>query len=547
MKEEILAEKRNKLRCAIYTRKSSEEGLELEFNSLQAQREACEAYIKSQKHEHWQLIPTEYNDGGYSGGNINRPALKQLLLDIESDKVDIIVVYKIDRLTRSLMDFSKIVEVLDKHNTSFVSITQHFNTTTSMGRLTLNMLLSFAQFEREVTGERIRDKMAASKKKGMWMGGRPPLGYIRKEKKIYPDEENAFKIKAIFEKYIEFKSTIKLRDYLLEQRITSQTSKPLSIGNLDRILKNKAYLGLVGHKGTWYKGEHQAIISENLFNEVQEIMQNNRNVRNKYEPHKSLLTSKLFDDKGNYMSPSWSTGNKGKIYRYYVSQAIIKHQAEKIGKISKVPLIELEKFIDEALGYYIHDRNNIYQYIKDYDINKQQEILNKLKNYVLTREIERLIIKRVDIKENAISITIYTEQLKELFNAIYENREEKILSQEELKGEDTFTLPYKIGVIDNGAKVIIGQINKEETHKNKQLINVVLKAYKWHKRLLEGDTLKSISQEEQLSARYILKILQISFINPKIIVQILDGKQPKDLTLKKLKTLARNNFKEQQI
>ena len=167
MKEEIVAEKRNKLRCAIYTRKSSEEGLELEFNSLQAQREACEAYIKSQKHENWQLIPTEYNDGGYSGGNINRPALQQLLLDIESDKVDIIVVYKIDRLTRSLMDFSKIVEVLDKHNTSFVSITQHFNTTTSMGRLTLNMLLSFAQFEREVTGERIRDKMAASKKKGM--------------------------------------------------------------------------------------------------------------------------------------------------------------------------------------------------------------------------------------------------------------------------------------------------------------------------------------------------------------------------------------------
>ncbi len=547
MKEEILAEKRNKLRCAIYTRKSSEEGLELEFNSLQAQREACEAYIKSQKHENWQLIPTEYNDGGYSGGNINRPALKQLLLDIESDKVDIIVVYKIDRLTRSLMDFSKIVEVLDKHNTSFVSITQHFNTTTSMGRLTLNMLLSFAQFEREVTGERIRDKMAASKKKGMWMGGRPPLGYIRKEKKIYPDEENAFKIKTIFEKYIEFKSTIKLRDYLLEQRITSQTSKPLSIGNLDRILKNKAYLGLVGHKGTWYKGEHQAIISEDLFNKVQEIMQNNRNIRNKYEPHKSLLAGKLFDDKGNYMSPSWSTGSKGKQYRYYVSQAIIKHQAEKIGKISKVPLIELEKFIDEALGSYVHNRNNIYQYIKDYEINKQQEILNKLKKYVLTRESERLIIKRVDIKENEISITVYTEQLKELFNAIYENREEKILSQEELKGEDTFTLPYKIGVIDNGAKVIIGQINKEETHKNKQLINVILKAYKWHKRLLEGDTLKSISQEEQLSARYILKILQISFINPKIIVQILDGKQPKDLTLKKLKTLARNNLKEQQI
>ena len=187
-------------------------------------------------------------------------------------------------------------------------------------------------------------------------------------------------------------------------------------------------------------------------------------------------------------------------------------------------MIELEKFIDEALGSYAHNRNNIYQYIKDYEINKQQGILNKLKKYVLTREIERLIIKRVDIKENEISITVYTEQLKELFNAIYENRDEKILSQEELNGENTFTLPYKIGVIDNGAKVIIGQINKEETHKNKQLINLVLKAYKWHKRLLEGDTLKNISQEEQLSTRYILRILQISFINPNIIQQILDAR-----------------------
>ncbi len=180
-----------KIRCAIYTRKSTEEGLEQEFNSLQAQREACEAYIKSQKHEHWQLLSAEYDDGGYSGGNMERPALKRLLQDVQNGLVDIIVVYKIDRLTRSLMDFSKIVEVLDKHNASFVSITQHFNTTTSMGRLTLNMLLSFAQFEREVTGERIRDKISASKKKGMWMGGKPPLGYYRKDKKIYPDEEKS--------------------------------------------------------------------------------------------------------------------------------------------------------------------------------------------------------------------------------------------------------------------------------------------------------------------------------------------------------------------
>lgn len=388
MKEVIDKNKPKKMRCAIYTRKSSEEGLELEFNSLQAQREACEAYIKSQKHAHWHLIPTEYNDGGYSGGTINRPALKQLLLDIEADKVDVIVVYKIDRLTRSLMDFSKIIEILDKHNSSFVSITQHFNTTTSMGRLTLNMLLSFAQFEREVTGERIRDKISASKKKGMWMGGKPPLGYIRKEKKIYPDENNAFKIKIIFEKYLELKSTIKLKDYLLERRITSQTNKVLSIGNLDRILKNKAYIGLVGHKGVWYKGEHKGIISEELFNKVQEVMQNNKNVRNKYEPYKSLLAGKLFDDKGNYMSPSWSRGQYGKVYRYYISQAIIKHEPDKIGKISKVSLKEIEKVIDNALSEYIHNKHKMCEYIKDYELGKQQVVLDKLKEYSLGRDIE---------------------------------------------------------------------------------------------------------------------------------------------------------------
>ena len=294
-----------KIHCAIYTRKSTEEGLAQEFNSLQAQREACESYIKSQKHENWQLLPTEYDDGGYSGGNMERPALKRLLQDVQNGLVDIIVVYKIDRLTRSLMDFSKIVEVLDKHNASFVSITQHFNTTTSMGRLTLNMLLSFAQFEREVTGERIRDKISASKKKGMWMGGKPPLGYYRKDKKIYPDEEKAKLVTSIFQKYVVLKSTTLLKDWLAEQ------GHNISVGNLNCILRNKAYIGLVGHKGTWYPGEHQGIIDKSLFEQVQTVMANNRINRQHYDPSKSLLAGKLYDDKDNAMSPSWSTGSGG--------------------------------------------------------------------------------------------------------------------------------------------------------------------------------------------------------------------------------------------
>lgn len=542
----MIEEKGKKFRCAIYTRKSSEEGLELEFNSLQAQREACEAYIKSQKHENWQLLPTEYNDGGYSGGNINRPALKQLLSDIEADKVDIIVVYKIDRLTRSLMDFSKIVEILDKHNASFVSITQHFNTTTSMGRLTLNMLLSFAQFEREVTGERIRDKITASKKKGMWMGGKPPLGYIRKEKKIYPDEENAYKIKIIFEKYIELRSTIKLKEYLLDNRISSQNNNALSIGNLDRILKNKAYIGLVGHKGVWYKGEHKGVISEELFNKAQEIMESNRNIHNKYEVQKSLLSGKIFDDNGNYMSPSWSTGSNGKRYRYYISQAVIRHEPKRIGKISKVSLKEIEKLTDKALADYIHNKQKIYEYIKDYAINKQEDILNKLEKYVLTRDIERLIIKRVEIRENEIRISLYSEQVKEVLNAIYENRQEKVLKAEELKNEDSFIVPYRIGIIDNGKKIIIGDIEKEERYRDKQLIKLIIKAYEWHNDILNGKTIKEISQKESVSIRYILRLLQISFINPKIMKKIIDGKQARNLTRSKLESLTKLGIEEQE-
>lgn len=212
-------------RCAIYTRKSSEEGLEQDFNSLDAQREACEAYIKSQKHEGWELIEKQYNDGGFSGGTMNRPAFKELLADVEKEQVDIVVVYKVDRLTRSLMDFAKIVDIFDKHKTSFVSITQQFNTTTSMGRLTLNILLSFAQFEREVTGERIRDKFAASRAKGMWLNGKAPIGYIKKDGKLIVEPNEAQTIKLIFEKYIELGTVPKLVDYLKENAIHTRSTK----------------------------------------------------------------------------------------------------------------------------------------------------------------------------------------------------------------------------------------------------------------------------------------------------------------------------------
>ncbi len=529
-----------KICCAIYTRKSTEDGLEQEFNSLQAQREACESYIKSQKHENWQLLPNEYDDGGYSGGNIERPALKRLLQDVQNGLVDIIVVYKIDRLTRSLMDFSKIVEVLDKHNASFVSITQHFNTTTSMGRLTLNMLLSFAQFEREVTGERIRDKISASKKKGMWMGGKPPLGYYRKDKKIYPDEEKAKLVTSIFQKYVVLKSTTLLKDWLAEQ------GHNISVGHLNCILRNKAYIGLVGHKGTWYQGEHQDIIPTELFEQVQNVMADNRINRQHYDPKKSLLSGKLYDDKGNAMSPSWSTGCSGKTYRYYVSQAIIRKEPSKLGKIGKVSLPQLENFIDSWFERFLHDKTKLYQYIQRFEVSKQKKLFKLLFSYTITRDKEKVLIKHIKLKPNEVEITLHAEQIVELFNAIYENREMRQLKTEELKTENAYTEPYHISTIANGEKIIVGQFIEPKKRPNAELIKILNQAYTWHQDILDGKTTQEIANRDKVCVQYVRRILNLSFLSPKIVRAILNGTQPADCTLKKLLSIKFSNWQEQE-
>ncbi len=529
-----------KIRCAIYTRKSTEEGLEQEFNSLQAQREACEAYIKSQRHEHWQLLSAEYDDGGYSGGNMERPALKRLLADVQNGLIDIIVVYKIDRLTRSLMDFSKIVEILDKHNASFVSITQHFNTTTSMGRLTLNMLLSFAQFEREVTGERIRDKISASKKKGMWMGGKPPLGYYRKDKKIYPDEEKLPLLLAIFEKYIKLKSTTLLKEWLNKQ------GHNISVGNLNCILRNKAYIGLVGHKGTWYPGEHQGIVPIELFEQAQAVMADNRINRQHYDPSKSLLSGKLYDDKDNAMSPSWSTGSSGKKYRYYVSQALIRKEPGKVGKVSKVSLPKLEQFIDNWFSEFLKDKSKIYPYIQQFGVSKQKGIIKRLPSYSITRDVEKSLVKRVKLNPNKIEVTLYQEQVTELLNAIYENREMRQLKPEELKQENAYTEPYHIGTIANGEKIIVGQFVEPRRRPNIELIKILNQAYAWHQDIINGASTQDIAKRDNVCVQYVRRILNLSFLSPKLVRSILNGTQPADCTLKKLLSIKSSNWQEQE-
>ncbi|MBX3516751.1 MAG: recombinase family protein [Rhodospirillales bacterium] len=338
-----------KLRCAVYTRKSTEEGLDMEFNSLDAQREACEAYVASQKPEGWILVPDRYDDGGFSGGTLERPALKRLLVDIEDGRVDVVVVYKIDRLSRSLMDFAKLVEVFDRRGVTFVSVTQSFNTTTSMGRLTLNILLSFAQFEREVIGERIRDKFAASRARGMWMGGHPPLGYDVKDRKLVINETEANVVRMIFARFLKVGSATVLVRELTKERVTSKRGKPIDKGFLYKLLNNRVYLGEAVHKGVAHPGEHVAIIGRDLWDKVHAIIQQSPRSRaaNTRAQTPALLKGILFGADGRAMTPTHARKG-GRLYRYYVAAGLLKADTPP-GVVRRAPAAELEAAVVDQL------------------------------------------------------------------------------------------------------------------------------------------------------------------------------------------------------
>ncbi|MGC1948467.1 MAG: recombinase family protein [Pseudolabrys sp.] len=343
------------VRCAIYTRVSTDQGLEQDFNSLDAQYDASQSYIRSQAHAGWTLVRGKYDDGGFSGGNTDRPALQRLLEDVQSGKVDVIVVYKVDRLTRSLADFAKLVELFDKQNVSFVSVTQQFNTTTSMGRLTLNVLLSFAQFEREVTSERIRDKIAASKRKGLWVGGMAPLGYDTKDRKITVNEAETDTVRTIFRSYLKLGSLNLLMADLRKQGIVSKirTLKtgdtvggiPFTRGGLAHLLRNRFYVGEVPFKGEILRGEQTAIVDQGLFDAVQaklsEQINGHKAARMKSE---ALLAGRIFDDRGNRMTPSHAC-KRGIKYRYYLSSTLLQGQAERSGSVRRIPATEIEALV----------------------------------------------------------------------------------------------------------------------------------------------------------------------------------------------------------
>ena len=324
---DINARPNRRLRCAIYTRKSSEEGLDMEFNSLDAQREACEAYIASQRSEGWVATRERYDDGGFSGGTLERPGLKQLLADIDDGLIDVVVVYKIDRLSRSLMDFSKLVEIFDRNGVTFVSVTQSFNTTTSMGRLTLNILLSFAQFEREVIGERIRDKVAASRKRGIWMGGYVPLGYDVEDRKLLVNDAEAASVRRIFERFVELGSATVLARELRRDGFRNKQGTLIDKGYLYRLLNNRVYRGEAVHKGKAYPGEHDAIIDNDLWDRTHAILQESprKRANNSRSRTPALLKGLIFSDTGAAMTPT-STKKGAKLYRYYVSMDIIRNR-----------------------------------------------------------------------------------------------------------------------------------------------------------------------------------------------------------------------------
>jgi len=423
-----------KRRCAVYTRKSSEEGLDMEFNSLDAQRESCENYIASQKAEGWVLVPDDYDDGGISGGTLERPALKRLLADIESGRVDVVVVYKIDRLSRSLMDFARLVDVFERNEVTFVSVTQQFSTTTSMGKLTLNILFSFAQFEREVIGERIRDKFAASRKKGMWMGGWAPLGYRVENRRLIIDEVEAEKVRWIFTRYVQTGSVTTVVKELTTEGFVNRYGQTLDKGRLYKLLNNRVYVGDAMHKGTAYPGEHEGIISQPLWERVHATMA--EGARSKAGRTRAqtpaLLKGIIFDADGRAMSPS-HTRKGQRLYRYYVSQSVIRgigttDLAGHPDIVTRVPAGDVEAAVMDQLRLMLRSPEIIVATWRaarpDLPDLTEAEVCDALDRFdplwdelfpAEQTRIVRLLVDRVNIAATGIDIRLHVEGLGTLF------------------------------------------------------------------------------------------------------------------------------------
>ena len=417
-----------KRRCAVYTRKSTEEGLDREFNTLDAQRDACEAYVASQRAEGWLLLSDHYDDGGFSGATLERPALRRLMADIERGLVDVIVVYKIDRLSRSLMDFAKLVEVFDTHGVTFVSVTQSFNTTTSMGRLTLNILLSFAQFEREVIGERIRDKFAASRACGMWMGGKVPLGYDVVDRKLVVNNTEAAVVRRVFEGFVALGSRTSLATALQAEKLTSKTGRLLNKGDVYKLLNNRTYVGEAAHKGQVYPGEHKGIISRALWDQVHAVLQESPRVRANKNRNQTtaLLKGLIFGVDGRALSPT-HTRRRGRLYRYYVAQGVLKGEGIGLDIVRRVSAAEIEALVIDqvrgllrqpeiVVGTWLSGRAEAPD-LTEAEVRDTLQELDPLWDELFPAErarIVRLLVERVEVGPDGADIRLRVEGLASL-------------------------------------------------------------------------------------------------------------------------------------
>ena len=556
------ANRSNRCRCAIYTRKSSDEGLEQAFNSLDAQREACAAYILSQKHEGWTVLPTLYDDGGFSGGTLDRPALQRLLTDISARKVDVVVVYKIDRLTRSLFDFAKIVEAFDAHDVSFVSITQQFNTTTSMGRLTLNVLLSFAQFEREVAGERIRDKIAASKKKGMWMGGLPPLGYDVQDRKLVVNKKEARTVTHIFERYRDLKSVRALQTELAAAGIrskrrtlkdgTSYGGHKLSRGALYLMLQNRLYRGDITHKGNAYPGEHPALIDEVLWDEVQAVLTENRVARviGAQAKQPSLLAGLVFDETGERLTPTHANKN-GTRYRYYVSSSLITPSNRSSSMGRRIPAADLEGLVVGKICKLLSDPNALLDVIHNAHANRAHQSGLIAHGTQIAEDLQRMapdklrgllvsLLVRIEVSSDRVEIRLRRHSLL----ALLAGSRFKPTTQPEKSDEDsadilTFTVEARLQRVGREMRMLVADQNHQSSA-DRGLLRIIARAHDLQERLMHNKelTLQILASQERVSAGYVSRLLRLPSLAPDIITAILNGMNPPQLTAKKLMRLA---------
>jgi DNA invertase Pin-like site-specific DNA recombinase len=545
--------------CAIYTRKSSDEGLEQEFNSLDAQREACEAYIRSQRHAGWIALPDMYDDGGLSGGTLERPALQRLLADIKAGTIQIIVVYKVDRLTRSLADFAKIVDVLDAHDASFVSVTQQFNTTTSMGRLTLNMLLSFAQFEREIAGERIRDKIAASKAKGMWMGGNVPLGYDVKDRKLIVNEAEASTVRLIFRRYAELGSVALLKEELERTDIVSKKregaggalsgGKCFSRGALYLMLQNRLYRGEVAHKGQIYPGQHEAIVDPELWEILQEKLAAGRRERSLAVGAEapSLLSGLIFDSDGTRLSPTHAV-KKRKRYRYYVSTALITGSRSNHPKGRRIPAGDIEGLVLDRLRSFFASSAEISDAIAPLglDAATQRAVLDrsaKLAECWITlaslelREVVRSLVQQIQIDDAQILVWLdRTALVSGLIPSAPPTPANYVPPIEPL----VLSITASLRRAGKGLRLVIG--NGAAKTINDGLVSLIGRAVATRSMLLAGrdDSIDGMATRLGVRRDYLAVLARLSYLSPKIVHAIVAGEQPIELTPTRLVALSRN-------